>query len=258
MPVRTSYLVCATPRSGSSLLCEVLDSTNLAGHPQEYFWRAFEPDWSMQWQVTGYAAYLRAALRRTSTDNGVFGAKIMWAHMDYFVAKLRQLRRARSATVPELFSAMFPNLHYIWIRREDTIRQAISQWRAMQTGVWNETDGTPPPATQPVFDFDEIQRLGHEIESHNGAWRRFFRDHRITPSSVLYEHLIADPEAVAAGIIRSLQIATPEQITFGKRTLRRQSDAISDEWVQRYRSIDSARGTDRRTQDRRLPDPAAD
>ena len=32
-----SYLVCATPRSGSTLLCHLLDETGLAGHPEEYF-----------------------------------------------------------------------------------------------------------------------------------------------------------------------------------------------------------------------------
>ena len=37
MHPRSSYLVCATPRSGSTLLCEALINTGLAGHPQEYF-----------------------------------------------------------------------------------------------------------------------------------------------------------------------------------------------------------------------------
>src|SRR3954451_3190612 len=38
-PVRPelSYLVCATPRSGSTLLCHLLDQTGIAGHPEEYF-----------------------------------------------------------------------------------------------------------------------------------------------------------------------------------------------------------------------------
>src|SRR3954452_18480605 len=31
------YLVCATPRSGSTLLCHLLDDTGIAGHPEEYF-----------------------------------------------------------------------------------------------------------------------------------------------------------------------------------------------------------------------------
>ncbi len=32
-----SYLVCATPRSGSTLLCEALLATGVAGRPREYF-----------------------------------------------------------------------------------------------------------------------------------------------------------------------------------------------------------------------------
>ena len=33
----TSYLVCATPRSGSTLLCEALAVTGVAGRPYEFF-----------------------------------------------------------------------------------------------------------------------------------------------------------------------------------------------------------------------------
>ena len=33
----TSYLVCATQRSGSTLLCEQLKGTDVAGVPDEYF-----------------------------------------------------------------------------------------------------------------------------------------------------------------------------------------------------------------------------
>jgi trehalose 2-sulfotransferase len=32
-----SYLICATPRSGSTLLCTALDDTGIAGHPEEHF-----------------------------------------------------------------------------------------------------------------------------------------------------------------------------------------------------------------------------
>jgi LPS sulfotransferase NodH len=32
-----SYLICATPRSGSTLLCDALDGTGIAGHPEEHF-----------------------------------------------------------------------------------------------------------------------------------------------------------------------------------------------------------------------------
>src|SRR5204862_7996684 len=32
-----SYLICATPRSGSTLLCEALKAGGIAGIPEEYF-----------------------------------------------------------------------------------------------------------------------------------------------------------------------------------------------------------------------------
>jgi LPS sulfotransferase NodH len=35
--VTLTYLVCATPRSGSTLLCESLKATGRAGRPEEYF-----------------------------------------------------------------------------------------------------------------------------------------------------------------------------------------------------------------------------
>ena len=48
-----SYMVCALPRSGSSLLCDVLARTELAGAPTEYFdleqMRAF----AREWRVSG-------------------------------------------------------------------------------------------------------------------------------------------------------------------------------------------------------------
>jgi trehalose 2-sulfotransferase len=58
----TSYLVCGTPRSGTSLLCGLLAGTGVAGHPEEYFWRDDVPFWSRRWGVSGFAEYLRAAI----------------------------------------------------------------------------------------------------------------------------------------------------------------------------------------------------
>ena len=37
MTPERSYLVCATPRSGSTLVCKALRDTGVAGRPEEYF-----------------------------------------------------------------------------------------------------------------------------------------------------------------------------------------------------------------------------
>ena len=54
-----SYLVCATPRSGSTLLCALLEGTGVAGRPKEYFERL---------RALGAPAPAARVLRRASTD----------------------------------------------------------------------------------------------------------------------------------------------------------------------------------------------
>ncbi len=90
-----SYFVCATPRTGSSLLLGLLGSTGLCGRPQAYFRAPDEPLWADRWQIPrtaeggfNYADYVRAARAAGSTPNGVFGAKLMWGTLYEVVDKL--------------------------------------------------------------------------------------------------------------------------------------------------------------------------
>ena len=62
MQPHISYLICATNRSGSFLLCEALKNTGVAGQPEEYFWRNDEPFWKERWGVSSYADYVAGAI----------------------------------------------------------------------------------------------------------------------------------------------------------------------------------------------------
>ncbi len=80
-----SYLICATPRTGSSLLCGLLESTGVAGNSESYFRQPDEHAWAAQWGIASqsggalsYADYVRAVLAAGRTENGVFSARIMW------------------------------------------------------------------------------------------------------------------------------------------------------------------------------------
>ena len=106
-----SYLVCATPRSGSTLLCELLRDTGVAGRPEEYFEARLDtglpphpgdylgnlprtgvgirdddtppraPEHSSLVGLASYRDHSDRALRLGTTAIGVFGAKIMWRHL---------------------------------------------------------------------------------------------------------------------------------------------------------------------------------
>jgi trehalose 2-sulfotransferase len=78
----SSYLICATPRTGSSLLCGLLDSTGVAGHPESWFRRQDEREFAVRWGIAdppdgafGDADYFLAAAAAGSTANGVFAAR---------------------------------------------------------------------------------------------------------------------------------------------------------------------------------------
>lgn len=234
MHIKSSYLVCATPRSGSSLLCEMLAGTNLAGNPQEFFWEGFEPVWSRRWEVSEPQAYLRSAIRQGTSANGVFGAKIMWSHLDYFVQRFLGDGNQSPA---QGISAVFPDLHYISINRRDTVAQAVSHWRAIQTQVWNETGEPHVPAGDPVFDFEAIDHLVREVDEHNAAWEGFFVRNNIEPFHVVYEDFVADPASYLRDILRFLDIPFQDPLPLAKPRLRKQADALSQEWTERYREM---------------------
>jgi LPS sulfotransferase NodH len=267
--VTCSYLVCATPRSGSTLLCEALTNTGLAGQPAEYFealktsglprrpseyfthlndseltallqdyTQADDPSSVSTPHIhTDYERYLADVLEKGTTPNGVFGAKVMWGYLDDFVSHLHEITRYRNIPAPEIFTHIFPHLHYITITRQDKIRQAISLWKAIQTQVWREEvipANQQRPPIKLTFHFAAIDHLIQQIIDHEAAWQNFFAEHNIQPFAVVYEDLAQSYEATACDILRYLRIPIPENFTLIEPQMKQQADALSEEWVQRY------------------------
>ena len=90
-----AYLLCGTPRTGSTLLCDLLRSTDVAGRPESYFRLPDEQAWADRWQLPrngagafDYGDYVRAAVVAGSSPNGVFGARVMWGTLEEIVTKL--------------------------------------------------------------------------------------------------------------------------------------------------------------------------
>jgi LPS sulfotransferase NodH len=184
MAPRTSYLVCATPRSGSTLVCQALAETGVAGRPEEYFealrhsGRPRRPeeyflgveDQSIRdhlgersiggeptprsplWSRTAYDRYLDWTFEAGTTPNGVFGAKLMWGYFGDFVSLLRNVPAYRDLPLADLLPAVFPDVTFVRVIRANKLRQAVSLWKAVQTATWREDqsggggsiEGDPP------------------------------------------------------------------------------------------------------------------
>lgn len=230
-----SYLICATNRSGSFLLCEALKNTGIAGYPEEYFWRGDEPFWKERWKVSDYGDYLRKAIEQGTTSNGVFGAKVMWGYFDEFIGKLRQIPAYEQIDPSALLFQVFPNLHYIQIIRRDKVRQAISFWRAIETNIWGWTeDKKPVPEKEASFNYEAIRNLEQEIIAHEAAWKNYFEMCHVEPYVVVYEEFVPRYEETAREVLRFLGKSIPPDLVFAERRLKKQSDELTEKWVEAY------------------------
>ena len=74
--VRKSYFICFTVRSGSTMLCQLLADTGLAGNPKEHFYHNISPDNPTGDEIADYQACLTGVLAKDIARNGVFGSKV--------------------------------------------------------------------------------------------------------------------------------------------------------------------------------------
>jgi trehalose 2-sulfotransferase len=261
----TSYLVCATPRSGSTLLCDLLDQTGVAGHPEEYFEAlrhsgvprraheyfdrerhaniierlAFrempdrEPEPNELWQPDTYDRYLAWAIEEGTTDNGVFGAKLMWGYLGDFADLLRGIHGNAGLPVPELLSRAFPNVQYVRITRQDKVRQAVSLWRAVQTQAWREGTGADEPRAEPTFSFRAINYLVRLLTAHDASWDAYFLGLGQDPLNITYEELAEAHDPVIRRVLAHIGVEAPDDLGIDRPRLKIQADDLSEQWVAR-------------------------
>jgi LPS sulfotransferase NodH len=260
-----SYLVCATQRSGSTLLCELLRATDVAGVPDEYFEtlrstglprqpRQYFEDESVQdiaerlpptmpgnpEQPGEFEPWFRYVLQRGSTLNGVFGAKMMWNYLDEFKLRMAELPGLDGLSFNERLDAVFPRLKIIFMRRRDKVAQAVSLWKANQTQQWrteSESDSEVIETEEVLgaeYDYRAIEYLLNELHLWDARWEEWFHATGREPIRVFYDEFTVSRAATIGRVLDALGIDPPAPQ--GKKPMRRQADERSRDWVARFRS----------------------
>jgi LPS sulfotransferase NodH len=231
----SAYLLCGTPRSGTTLLATLLSSSGLVGFARQHFSRKKDPAGG----ASGYLDYVRECISRDAGATGVFGSKVLWNDLAFLLDRLRAASRGQPDSDRDLLEGVFPRLRFLWTSRDDLVAQAVSWWRAHQTREWSST---APRAVGivPAFDFDEIDRLVGELDAANRGWQRWFAENEIEPFPVVYEDLVADKRGTAARALAFIGVELPLDVPVTERTAK-QADGVNDEWIRRYHAIDAAR-----------------
>jgi LPS sulfotransferase NodH len=220
-------------RTGSYLLCEAMEATDCAGHPREVFCSERRADYCGKWQLPkdiGLDDFIRAALQKSTTDNGVCGIKIHWHHLAPLARECGTVGKPWSI-LPELF----PTAKYIHLRRRNRRAQAISYYRALITNEWWRVRGedNKVPAYEADYDGAEIRRLEIELEGHQRAWDEFFATQPVTVMTMEYESLAHDYRGEIARALTFLGEDSSAAQTIPDPRLVCQSDEVTESWHRR-------------------------
>ncbi|WP_299296191.1 Stf0 family sulfotransferase [uncultured Tateyamaria sp.] len=240
-----TYMLCTSPRSGSTMLCGMLAATGVAGAPQSYFHRPDISSWARGMDLPDNAplADIISAVHGTGT-HGLTGIRLQDHSRAFLMDKLAQY----GPTDPQRIEAAFGPTRYIWLRRTDKLAQAISVLRAEQTGLWHgNADGTDleriTPSRDDGYDAEAITAQINAFTASDRTWLNWFSTHGITPWSLTYETLVDDPQTSLRMILIHLGLDQDiaDDITPPTRKL---ADATSDNWTARYRADVLAKGGD--------------
>lgn len=242
----SAYIICGTPRSSSTLLCEMLAATGVAGCPNSYFRTQNIAEWAKDWGVPAAtsandpafdANYLAAMVREGTRGTGVFGLRLMWGSVADAKAMLSRVYGVHA--VPELFEHAFGKTLCIHLSREDRLAQAISLVRAEQSGLWHlKADGsvfegvaTPQPNH---YDGARIAAVVDELERDDTAWNAFFAVHQIEPLRFTYNGVTADPQGELAKVLSALgrDPAVAKDVPVATRKM---GDGVSQQWAEQFR-----------------------
>jgi LPS sulfotransferase NodH len=231
MPFKRSYIIASTPRTGSSLLCEGLTATGIAGRPSEVFAPILREEWNQYWSLdpdASFQDFLHAAFLHGTTDNGVYGLKIQWMH----VATLAQEMSFQGERA-EVLEHLIPGATFINIVRHDRRSQALSWFRAIATNEWWRTqsaENTRTPSEVPALDCTAVRSLEVEIEMQQQAWKRYFLMRGIEPLIVEYEELAQDYPGQIARVLAFLGLDASAASSLPPPRLVRQSDRFTEHW----------------------------
>lgn len=205
-PAGRAYAIITTPRTGSSYLCQLLESTGIAGLPREHL---RHPTETLTLECGfDYVRLLRHLMATQITSNGVFGTKLI-SHF------LRDHLQAHTGEMMELLAG----LNFIRLKRRDIAAQAVSIYLARHTNVWHlhspEERESYTRSIEQGFDagdvdFEEIRGYYLSMLDQESWIDRLLDELGGSPLVVDYDALIAAPRETVRRILDHLGLDGPE------------------------------------------------
>lgn len=242
-----AYILCTSPRSGSTLLCTLLRGSG-AGCPDSHFHEPSLDAWLVYHDLrkadfSGREAALKAVFRSACVegkgDSDIFGLRMQGHSFPFFREQLAALHPSASGDLARI-EAAFGRTLLIHLTRENKLDQAISYVKAQQSGLWHRAaDGAElerlSEPKEPFYDADAIAAQLVIFRDMDAAWSQWFASEAINPVRVTYDALATAPYAVLQRILEALGVAghCDDQQT---PPVAKLADEVNLEWARRFRA----------------------
>ena len=158
---------------------------------------------------------------------------MFWNGWHAFTEALRG-SKSSDATDLQLATDCLGELRFIWLRREDKLRQAISFWRATHPKEQFRYPTDPEdPINVPEFDYDTIAQFLALVTEQESAWGQWFAAHGVHPCEVIYEEFVTDRNAGVKDIINWLGTDSWRG-NLQDQVVRQQADEHSERYVEMF------------------------
>ena len=238
------YILCAGWRSGTHYLGFLLRKFHL-GMPSETFIRGENLRKVPHMAVKDYWEPLRHWKHNfLGADDHQGEARIYsrWVPIQYFENIIKSLRKkADVLDVPDadLLDHIYPGIKFIYLYREDYVKQAISRYKGLQTEQWNSFQRAKKEPTYSLKGIAEQLIMNLDAKDH---WSDIFVRYGIEPLDVVYEDFCKAPREWLLRIKEHLGVNNDVPITAeaiqvhmeDEKAPQKMSDHINTEWEKRF------------------------
>ena len=233
------YLICTVQRSGSNHLCHLISQADGLGmRPYESrrferLLRLIQDDFrAVDWSRTTPIQLFDSAFAASATPNGVAGFKVLWEHFRLTIARAIRSGTQRHLRIEDVERELAATTYFVWLRRRDRERQAISWNKALQSNGWRLEDQHAFQG-QYIYDFPGIAHRLRQIRKDEAEWKRFFERCGVEPLTLYYEDYLLDPQGTIQLIANRLGVSLDGTVE-PDALYKRQSDLLNEDWLRRY------------------------
>ena len=181
------YVVLCTPRSGSTVLCDLLEKTNKAGFPKEHLTRpVFE---ALKAKAFSFADWYNTLQCSVVSENGFFGTKIITERLEWL----------RSIYSDEYLRSFFKGHKVLRLTRGSVQEQAVSKWFAQISNKWHVKSDSESHSSYGLvksYSFNAIYKIYTELKKDevklNEQISQIFSDQIL---AIEYDGLVAETES---------------------------------------------------------------